>query len=240
MADGGTKREQADICFGRWLLSPARRRLFGDGTEVTLGARAFDLLLALVEAQGEIVSKETLMRRVWPGTVVDDNSLQVQISALRKVLGQDAALLITTVPRRGYCFTSKWQWLEAAATTAKTEEALSTPSERPSPDVLPFRSLGDETRQSANRPMLVALPFENIGGDPEQRYLPSGVTPDLVTDLTLIPSDKPSIAVLPFQNTHGDPEQDYFVDGMTEEIITALSHVRSFFVVARHSTFTYK
>jgi TolB-like protein/DNA-binding winged helix-turn-helix (wHTH) protein len=198
MADGGTKREQADICFGRWLLSPARRRLFAEGTEVTLGGRAFDLLLALVEAKGEIVSKETLMRRVWPGTVVEDNSLQVQISALRKVLGQDAVLLITTVPRRGYCFTCKWQWLEAAATSTKTEEAPGTPSDRPSAIVLPFRSLGDETgqgdaatslkatppRPATDRPVVVVLPFDYIGGDAEQTYFVDGLTADLVTDLS--------------------------------------------------------
>ena len=52
--------------------------------------------------------------------------------------------------------------------------------------------------------------------------------------------DKPSIAVLPFQNMSGDPEQEYFADGMVEEIITGLSRVRSFFVIARNSSFTYK
>jgi TolB-like protein/class 3 adenylate cyclase len=52
--------------------------------------------------------------------------------------------------------------------------------------------------------------------------------------------DKPSIAVLPFQNMSGDPEQEYFTDGMVEEIITALSRMRWLFVIARHSTFTYK
>lgn len=57
---------------------------------------------------------------------------------------------------------------------------------------------------------------------------------------TLALPEKPSIAVLPFQNMSGDPEQDYFADGMVEEIITALSRVRSFFVIARNSTFTYK
>jgi adenylate cyclase len=57
---------------------------------------------------------------------------------------------------------------------------------------------------------------------------------------TLAPSEKPSIAVLPFQNMSGDPEQEYFVDGMVEDIITALSCVRSFFVIARNSSFSYK
>ena len=57
---------------------------------------------------------------------------------------------------------------------------------------------------------------------------------------TLALPDNPSIAVLPFTNIGGDPEQEYFADGMTEEIITALSRVRSFFVIARNSSFTYK
>jgi adenylate cyclase len=57
---------------------------------------------------------------------------------------------------------------------------------------------------------------------------------------TLALPDKPSIAVLPFQNMSGDPDQEYFADGMVEEIITALSRVRSFFVIARNSSFTYK
>jgi|SRR4051812_20273130 adenylate cyclase len=52
--------------------------------------------------------------------------------------------------------------------------------------------------------------------------------------------EKPSIAVLPFTNMSGDPEQDYVADGVVEEIIAALSRVRSFFVVSRNSTFTYK
>jgi TolB-like protein len=66
----------------------------------------------------------------------------------------------------------------------------------------------------------------------------SGADPADAPGLAL--PDKPSIAVLPFQNMSGDPEQEYFADGMVEEIITALSRVRSFFVIARNSSFTYK
>lgn len=63
-----------------------------------------------------------------------------------------------------------------------------------------------------------------------------------VTAVTTPPSlpDKPSIAVLPFTNMSGDPEQEYFADGLVEEIITGLSRVKSFFVIARNSSFTYK
>jgi DNA-binding winged helix-turn-helix (wHTH) protein len=141
MPEAGTKGDQADICFGRWRLSPASRRLLADGTPVALGGRAFNVLLALIEAQGEIVTKDALMRRVWPGVIIEENNLHAQICSLRKALGRDADLLITTIPRRGYCFTYKWQWQEAAATTAGVEDAPATSAERSSPIVLPFPSL---------------------------------------------------------------------------------------------------
>jgi adenylate cyclase len=67
---------------------------------------------------------------------------------------------------------------------------------------------------------------------------PMGTRPAGVIDLSL--PDKPSIAVLPFANLSGDPDQEYFTDGVTEDIITELSRFRSLFVIARHSTFTYK
>jgi hypothetical protein len=125
------------------------------------------------------------MRRVWPGTIIEDNNLQVQISALRKVLGRDADLLITTVPRRGYCFTCKWQWQEAARTPASAEDAPITSADRPSPIVLPFHSLGSDTgqdmtadnpldgtppRPATSRPIVLVLPFDYIGGDAELRH----------------------------------------------------------------------
>ena len=72
---------------------------------------------------------------------------------------------------------------------------------------------------------------------PAQRPRHAG-RPDRPTPLPL--PDRPSIAVLPFTNMSGDPEQEYFADGLVEDIITALSRVRSFFVIARNSSFTYK
>ena len=91
-----------DYHFGRFQLQPAAQRLLVDGKAATLGPRAFDLLVALVERAGQLVSKAELLDRVWPGLVVEENNLQVQVSALRKILGPDA---ITTIPGRGYRFT---------------------------------------------------------------------------------------------------------------------------------------
>lgn len=87
---------------GHFEIHPAQRRLTVDGEPVTIGARAFDVLIALVERSDRTVRTAELLDVVWPGLVVEENNLQVQISALRKVLGRDA---IATIPGRGYRFT---------------------------------------------------------------------------------------------------------------------------------------
>ncbi len=88
--------------FGRVELRPAERSLWLDGRPAVLGSRAFDLLLVLVESRERVVSKGELLDRVWPGLVVEENNLQVQVSALRKLLGVQA---IATAPGRGCQFT---------------------------------------------------------------------------------------------------------------------------------------
>jgi len=93
----------ADIKFGPFELQPAARRLLVDGCPARLGARAFDLLLVLVERRERIVSKDELLDLVWPGLIVEENNLQVHISALRKICGPPA---ISTIPGRGYRFTA--------------------------------------------------------------------------------------------------------------------------------------
>jgi non-specific serine/threonine protein kinase len=87
--------------FGHFELQPGERRLLEAGTPVALAPRAFDLLVALIEREGRLATKKDLFEQVWPGVIVEENSLHAQISALRKVLGADA---ITTVPGAGYRF----------------------------------------------------------------------------------------------------------------------------------------
>jgi adenylate cyclase len=87
---------------GEFEVRPAERRVLVNGEPVALGARAFDLLLVLIEHHDRVVSKDELLALVWPGVVVEENNLTVQISSLRKVLGNAA---ITTVAGRGYRFT---------------------------------------------------------------------------------------------------------------------------------------
>ena len=95
------KPKAREYRFGRFALQPAERRLFANGEIVNLTPRAFDVLVALVERAGQLVTKNALLDLAWPGLVVEENNLQVQISGLRKVLGPE---VIATIPGAGYRF----------------------------------------------------------------------------------------------------------------------------------------
>src|SRR5262245_37372932 len=101
--------------FGVFELQFDRRRLLQDGAPSPLGARAFDLLAALAQRRERVVTKSELLDLVWPGLVVEENNIQVQISVLRKLLGAQA---IATVPGRGYRFTARTDVAAAAAPVA--------------------------------------------------------------------------------------------------------------------------
>src|SRR5262249_52759310 len=92
------------IAFGTFSLSVRARRLERAGVEVKVGSRALEILIALAERAGEVVSNEELVARVWPDTVVEESGLRVHITALRKALGdgKNGARYVTNVPGRGY------------------------------------------------------------------------------------------------------------------------------------------
>jgi DNA-binding response OmpR family regulator len=93
----------AAIRLGRFRVLPRARQFLVDEQPVDLGGRAFDLLMVLIKAHGKLVTKSEILARVWPDTVVEESNLQVQVSALRKVLCEDRDA-IRTIPRRGYMF----------------------------------------------------------------------------------------------------------------------------------------
>src|SRR5262252_5420145 len=92
----------ASFEFGRFRVLPQRREVLADGQPMELGGRAFDVLVALIQANGAVVSKDELIRRVWPGRIVEDNNLHAQIKALRKAFSDH--YLIRTIIGRGYQF----------------------------------------------------------------------------------------------------------------------------------------
>src|SRR3954451_8971748 len=94
------------VSFGPFRLVAAQRLLLEGDKPVRLGSRAFDILAALVERAGEVLGKEELIARAWPQTFVEESNLKIQVSALRRALGDGQAghRFVVTVPGRGYNF----------------------------------------------------------------------------------------------------------------------------------------
>ena len=130
------------LLFDSFEFQPAQRRLLRDGEPVALGTRAFDLLIALVERAGELVTKPELLDIVWPGLVVEENNIAAQIVALRKVLGGD---LIETVPGRGYRFTAEIRDAQAVAPSTAAAPPAAAPATRTSTPVRVMSSLWPRT-----------------------------------------------------------------------------------------------
>ena len=119
---GGFAMELGQVSFGPFRLDRRRRALWRDGKTVELGQRATDILFALVSANGAVVSKDTLMAEAWPGQIVEENTVQAQISLLRKALGEAGHNSIITVPGRGYRLV-----IEGAAAEQSAGHAMADP-----------------------------------------------------------------------------------------------------------------
>src|ERR1700730_2308205 len=142
--------------FRQYRLDTRARLLFRNGKRVVLTPKAVDLLIALVEAQGQPVGKQELLRRVWPDTVVEEGSLTSHIFLLRRVLGEgaDGQQFIETIPKRGYRFVGPCAHVAPLAPAA-----------------------------GAERLMLVVLPFENLSGGRKHDYFSEGLTEEMISQL---------------------------------------------------------
>jgi TolB-like protein/Tfp pilus assembly protein PilF len=145
--------------FGRFVIQPQRRQLLIDGQPVKIGARAFDILIALVERRHRVATKDELLDLVWLGNAIEESNLAVHIAALRKLLGAGA---IVTIPGRGYQFAVPFDH-DKTGTKIPTSE-----------------------RREPSRLSIVVLPFANMGGGAEQEHFVDGVTESLTTDLSRI------------------------------------------------------
>jgi TolB-like protein len=126
--------EDGSLILGPYRLDRSGRTLTRDGVAIPLGGRAFDTLAALAAANGRTLSKDQLLDRVWPGLTVEENNLQVQISTLRKTLGDG---WIVTEPNRGYR-------LVVPPPAAPPGPPL---PDKPSLVVLPFQNLSGDPEQ---------------------------------------------------------------------------------------------
>lgn len=125
MSAPSASAELAPFAFGSFQLLARERRLLRDGQAVAIGGRALDVLIALVREHGTVVSNETLTAAVWPGLFVDETSLRVQISRLRKALGDGVGdqRFITNVAGRGYCFVAPVSTVGATSAAPPGPEA---------------------------------------------------------------------------------------------------------------------
>jgi TolB-like protein len=153
-------------------LDPQRGVLYrlregGAAAPVGVGPRAVGLLAVLAERQGEVVSKDEIMERVWKGRVVEDSNLNVQIAKLRRILGQTSGEggWIETIPGRGYRFT-------ATVTRSPADEQ---------PPSLTTSAVYAPPRQSSS---IVVLPFDDLSPDRGMQYFADAITEDLTTNLS--------------------------------------------------------
>src|SRR5262249_20229448 len=122
--------------FGRFRIVLRHREVLADGRPLQLGGRAFDVLVALIEANGAVVGKDELIRPVWPGRIVEDNNLHAQIKALRKAFaGHD---VVRTIVGRGYQFTGEARALDASGDEGANPERASGAA--PAPTNLPAQT----------------------------------------------------------------------------------------------------
>ena len=154
----------ASVEFGRFRILPHRREVLADNRPIELGGRAYDVLMALIEANGEVVSKDELISRAWPVRIIEEGNLRAQIRALRAALGEPN--LIRTVAGRGYQFTGV-----VRRSSGHSQARMD-------------RGGTDAAMTAAPRLSLVVLPFLSLSDDREQQYFADGITEDLTTDLS--------------------------------------------------------
>ena len=145
------------LTFEHFVIDFAERELWVGGERAKIGARAFQLLAALAQRRGHVVNKDELLELVWPRMVVEENTLQVHISALRRVLGPET---IVTAPGRGYRFTAL-----PSSEQAKPSQTTPAPLEREALTI-------------------AVMPFTSMEADERHDYFADGVTQDIITELS--------------------------------------------------------
>ena len=243
--------------FGSFSLNARSRTLEHGGRSVALTPKAFEVLLLLIQHSGDVVSKDQLMRAVWPHSFVEESNLTQTVFMLRKALGETPQQrYILTVPGRGYRFVADvnrvshiddvarsssigTQLLETAPSTVPGEDASG--SDRPCATSLHsewaegLQTSGRVRRALALTFVGVLLAFVGAGLVAYYHQSRSRGNAEGVRGRFML-------AVLPFQNLTGDGAQEYFSDGLTEELITELGTLdpEHIGVIARSSVMHYK
>ncbi len=189
----GRKRGIADCValnmfqFEGYTLDIARNSLRAADREVPLRRKSFELLRYLVENPDRLVTKEELLKAIWPNVIVTDEVSTQCVSEVRQAIGDSNQTIIVTVPRRGYRF---------AAPVLRVATSAPVP-QPPPPHPPPHAGEGGVAAASAgfdsgarsqspllDQPSVAVLPFANLSGDPQQDYFSDGITEDITTELS--------------------------------------------------------
>ncbi len=225
--------------FGPFRLDPVERLLLRNSQTVTLAPKVFDTLLLLVENSGHLLSKDELMKRLWPETFVEEVNLAQNISAIRRALDDKSggAQYIETVAKAGYRF---------AIETRKIDGELRSTGQELKPTTLP--TLAPAQKSNATTELQTATVTSQahwrrgvlgLAALIAVAVMAWGIGHRRVGAGSTLPPIR-SIAVLPFLNLSNDPQQEFFVDGMTDELITDLAKISELRVISRTSVMPYK
>ncbi len=220
------------VAFGPFRLNPARRLLEKSGVPVPLSSRAFDILVVLASAHDRVLSRAEIIAQVWPDVIVDEHNLSVQISALRRALGDsgDDPKVIATVPGRGYRFVGV---LAEPAPAGVLELPDDTPSPAMAIGEVPPVAAPLARRRWSGRPMAIGAACALVL---------AFCLPWMVQGLRGPPVNAPllSIAVLPFRNLDDAGVQPHLAEVVSDDLTTNLSHIPGSLVIASETADSYR
>jgi len=215
-----------DFRIADWCVEPGLNIVSRNGTATRLEPKVMAVLVCLAQHAGKPVTKDELLKTVWPDTFVTEDVPKRAVFELRRVFEDDAreSRVIQTIPKSGYRLLAPVEWMgvpqQAPAAQFKLEanEVAAVPSRR-------SWVLGTAI---AVLVVLIALAaIFDVGGLRTRRR--ANPAPQIR-----------SLAVLPLQNLSGDPAQEYFSDGMTDALITDLAQIGALKVISRTSSIQYK
>jgi TolB-like protein/DNA-binding winged helix-turn-helix (wHTH) protein/Flp pilus assembly protein TadD len=211
----GAQAPQRHYAFGDFVLDTARGALLRDGNEVTLRKQVYEMLVILVERQGELVSKDFLMETIWSDTVVTENSITQCLKEIRQAIHDSELNKIRTVPKRGYIFT-----LPVIQSDAAKQDGDTSSGNRPA-GWLGLAALA----------VVAIIVWWILSNRPDQ--------PEQATAKVFTPPQN-SVAVLPFVSMSPNPDMAYLADGLSEEILNQLAQIPELVVIARTSSFIFR